>query len=80
MSRIEKMFSKITRSPANTNWHELKTLAEYYGCEVEDGANHKKIYHPSLKRPQTVPVHNNRVKTIYVKKLIKLIKDILEEE
>lgn len=40
---------KITRSPANTNWHELKTLAEYYGCEVEDGANHKKIYHPSLK-------------------------------
>lgn len=80
MSRIEKMFSKITRSPNNTSWHDLKTLAEYYGCEVEDGAKHKKVYHPSLDRPQTVSVHNNRVKTIYVKEIIKLIKDILEEE
>ncbi|MEC2287305.1 hypothetical protein [Bacillus velezensis] len=80
MSRIEKMFEKITRSPNNTNWHELKTTAEYYGCEVEDGAKHKKVFHSSLDRPITVPVHNNKVKTYYVKKVASLIEDILEEE
>ncbi|MCP1534154.1 type II toxin-antitoxin system HicA family toxin [Bacillus velezensis] len=83
MVRIEKAFDRITRSPQNTNWHELKTVLENFGCRVEDGAKHKKVYHDLRPRPLTISVHNNKVKTVYVKKLIELvkeIKDILEEE
>lgn len=80
MSRIEKMFEKITNSPDNTYWRELQTLAEYYGCTIKNGRRHKIVYHELRPRPLTISVHNGKVKTVYVKEIVKLIEAIHEEE
>lgn len=78
MARIVKMFEKVIRSPNNTLWRELETLLKHYGCKVEDGAKHKLVFHELRPRPITVSVHSGKVKTIYVKEIIKLIKEIQE--
>lgn len=80
MPKIEKMFEKVVRSPNNTNWRELVTLIEYYGCKVKQGSKHVLVYHDLRPRPITVSVHNGKVKTVYVKEIIKLIKEIQEED
>lgn len=80
MSRIEKMFEKIIRSPDNTSWRELETLLEYYDCKVKNRAKHKMVFHKLRMRPITVSVHSGKVKTIYVKEIIKLIESIQEED
>lgn len=59
MPKIEKMFEKVVRSPNNTNWRELVTLIEYYGCKVKQGSKHVLVYHDLRPRPITVSVHKS---------------------
>ncbi|UJL45613.1 type II toxin-antitoxin system HicA family toxin [Virgibacillus sp. NKC19-16] len=80
MSRIEKKFEKIIRSPDNTDWRELETLIKYYGCQVKEGRSHKIVFHKIRNRPLTISVHGGKVKTVYVKEIIKLIEEIREED
>ncbi|MHB1167255.1 MAG: type II toxin-antitoxin system HicA family toxin [Carboxydocellales bacterium] len=81
MSRIRKRFERLLNNPKESKWDELRTILEFFGlvCEPPDGGSHWTVFHPDLEDNVTVPVHNNRVKVVYVKKLIKLIEDREEE-
>lgn len=84
MSKIRKRFERIMNNPKEIKWNELRVIAEHYGLTVENpkGGSHFIVYHH--EDPENtmipVPVHSNRVKTIYVKKIIALIEETCSEE
>jgi len=82
VSQVRKRFEKILNNPIDIKWNELLPVLEYYGlvCESPNGGSHWAVYHPNFPRNITVPVHKNRVKKIYVKKLMLLIQDTSEED
>lgn len=82
MSRIQKRFEKILNNPTEIKWNELIPVLEYFDllCESPDGGSHWAVYHPDFSTNITIPVHNNRVKKYYVKKIISLIQNTSEED
>lgn len=80
MSRIMKMFEKVKRSPNNANWKELETLLLYYGFTIRQ-KKHMVVHHKKIPTiVLTIPVHNNKVKPIYVKEIIKALQEVIEED
>ena len=74
MSKREKLLETIKRSPNNVTFTQVRKLLEQEGFSIEriTGSHHV------FRRNATifiVPVHKNRVKIVYVKRLI----DIIEE-
>ncbi|NLW56319.1 MAG: type II toxin-antitoxin system HicA family toxin [Firmicutes bacterium] len=82
MSRIQKRFERILNNPTDQKWKELLPILKYFGlvCEPPSTGSHWVVYHPKDPTILTIPVHNNRVKKVYVKKIIKLIQNTMEEE
>lgn len=81
MSRIRKRFARMMNNPNDIKWDELQTVLKNLGliCVPPAGGSHWTVYHPAFNINITVPVHRNRVKSIYVKKLIQLLEDISAE-
>lgn len=72
MSKREKLLDSIKRKPANVTFANLRKLLEQEGFSLEriGGSHHV------FRRDDTifaVPVHNNRVKVVYVKRAIEII-------
>ena len=87
MSRIRKRFERLLNNPVGVKWDELTTIMEYFGCIVTppSSGSHWIVSYPGLVKRISVPVHNNTVKSVYVKALMKLVQEIdlrdeLEEE
>ncbi|MHB9093710.1 MAG: hypothetical protein ACYC21_03475 [Eubacteriales bacterium] len=82
MTKIEKRFERILNNPKDIKWTELQTVLSKFGltCESPGSGSHWSVYDEKSSTVLTVPVHNNRVKAIYVKKLIYLIKEVKEEK
>ncbi|WP_042424544.1 hypothetical protein [Geomicrobium sp. JCM 19039] len=80
MSKIEKEFKKIVNSPNNTDFKALRRVAERYGCIFKHGGSHWKMIYPPTGETQMISVHGGKVKTVYVKKVIRLIEEIIEED
>ena len=81
MTKIEKRFQRILNNPKDIKWSELQAVLNKFGliCEPPGSGSHWSVYDEKSDANMTVPVHNNRIKAIYVKKLIALIKEIREE-
>ena len=82
MSRIRKRFQKIVNNPVGIAWDELQTILKHYDCVIEKGGkgSHWIVYHPDSDKNITVAVHSNRVKVFYVKKLIRLLEEVMTDE
>ena len=81
MTKIEKRFQRILNNPKDIKWSELQAVLNKFGliCEPPGSGSHWPVSDEKSDANMTVPVHNNRIKAIYVKKLIALIKEIREE-
>ena len=82
VTKIEKRFERILNNPKDIKWSELQTILNKFGlkCEPPGSGSHWCVFDENTDANMTVPVHNNRVKAIYVKKLIALIKELMEEK
>lgn len=83
MPQIRKRFERLLNSKAEAKWGELVTILTHFGFEVEPppgGGSHWTVYHEHSRANLTVPVQNNRVKRIYVKKLVNLVESVTAEE
>jgi hypothetical protein len=82
MGKREKLIDRLTNSPQNATFADLRNLLEYEGfCldKVTD-SHHVFIYAETIF---AIPVHNSKVKAIYVEKVLDLIEQAdleLEEE
>jgi len=84
VAQIRKRFERMINNPKDVKWNELKVLAEHYGLTVKNprGGSHFMVYHPDDPENTMipVPVHSNKVKPYYVKRVIALILDTCVEE
>jgi predicted RNA binding protein YcfA (HicA-like mRNA interferase family) len=81
MGKREKLIEQITNSPHNATFADIRKLLEYEGFYLDrvTGSHHIFKY---AETTFVIPVHNNKVKAIYVRKVLELIElaDSDEEE
>lgn len=81
MSKREKLWLRLKNNPNDATFSDIRKLLE------QEGFMHDRVtgsHHVFTKDEITfvVPVHNNKVKTIYVKRVVELIEqtEIQEDE
>ncbi|NUN63341.1 type II toxin-antitoxin system HicA family toxin [Pseudanabaena biceps] len=72
MSKKDKLLELLKNSPNNVTFGDIRKLLELEGFDLDriTGSHH------IFKKDEIVlviPVHNNRVKAIYVKRVVELI-------
>jgi len=72
MSKKEKLLELLKNSPNNVTFGDIRKFLELEGFDLDriTGSHH------IFKRNEIVlviPVHNNRVKSVYVKRVVELI-------
>ncbi len=72
MGKKEKLLELLKSSPNNVTFGDIRKLLELEGFDLDriTGSHH------IFKRDEIVlviPVHNNRVKSVYVKRVVELI-------
>ena len=82
MGKREKLIDRLTNSPQNATFSDIRNLLEYEGFYLDrvTGSHQIFIYAETIF---AIPVHSNRVKTIYVEKVLALIEQAdleLEED
>jgi predicted RNA binding protein YcfA (HicA-like mRNA interferase family) len=83
MGKREKLIERLKNSPQNATFADIHNLLEYEGFYLDrvTGSHHIFKY---AETTFVIPVHNNRVKAIYVRKVLELIEsadiEIEEEE
>jgi predicted RNA binding protein YcfA (HicA-like mRNA interferase family) len=82
MGKREKLIDRLTNSPQNATFSDIRNLLEYEGFYLDraKGSHHVFKY---AETSFVIPIHNNRVKAIYVRKVLELIEQAdteLEEE
>jgi predicted RNA binding protein YcfA (HicA-like mRNA interferase family) len=79
MGKREKLIERLTNSPQNATFADLRTLLEYEGFYLDrvTGSHHIFKY---ANMTFVIPVHNNKVKAIYVRKVLELIEQSYPED
>jgi predicted RNA binding protein YcfA (HicA-like mRNA interferase family) len=81
MGKREKLIARLINSPQNATFSDIRNLLEYEGFYLDrvTGSHHIFKY---AETTFVIPVHNNRVKAIYVRKVLELIEsaDPVDEE
>ncbi len=72
MTQKEKKLKKLEQNPKNTRYDNLKTILEQFGYKLTRITGSHHIFKKENKYIN-FPVHNNKVKTIYIKKILKQI-------
>lgn len=82
MSRIKKRFERLLNNPSDIKWDELQPIFTHYNLKIINGSkgSHFIVYHDDIDDQVTVSVHNNRIKKVYLKKIINIIELVSEEE
>lgn len=79
MTKREKLFDKISGSPKDVSFSDIRKLLEQENFSLEriTGSHH------IFKKESVIfviPVHHNKVKTIYVKRVLEIIKEAKDED
>jgi predicted RNA binding protein YcfA (HicA-like mRNA interferase family) len=79
MSKQEKFRARLKNNPNNATFSDIRKLLEQVGFALDRITGSHHIF---VKDEITfvVPVHNNKVKTIYVKRVIELLEQIENQE
>ncbi|MBD2133943.1 type II toxin-antitoxin system HicA family toxin [Sphaerospermopsis sp. FACHB-1094] len=72
MVKKDKLIEKLTNSPNNAKFSDIRKLLELDNFVLDriTGSHHIFIKYDIIL---VIPVHNNRVKSIYVKRVLELI-------
>lgn len=79
MTKRQKIFDKIVNNPRDVSFSDIRKLLEQEDFILERVSG---SHHVFKKNSVTfiVPVHNNKVKTVYVKRVIELIEEARDEQ
>lgn len=72
MTRKEKLFERLKNNPSEATFADLRTVLNQNGFALERITGSHHIYKKGSVR-FVIPVHNRRVKKVYVKRIIELI-------
>jgi hypothetical protein len=82
MGKREKTFYRFRNNPSNVRYEELGALLIYLGFEKrQEGTSHV-VFSIQGCLPITIPIRKPFFKTVYVKKVIKVIDelDLMDED
>ena len=74
MTKKEKLFDKLKNNPKDANFGDIRTLLENEGFTLERVTGSHHVFKKG-KIIFVIPVHNKKVKTVYVKRLIEIIEE-----
>ncbi len=82
MGKREKIIDRLTNNPQNATFADIRNLLEYEGFYLDrvTGSHHIFIYSETIF---AIPIQDNKVKSIYVEKILELIESAdleLEED
>ena len=71
MTKKEKRFLKLLKTPKETSFGAIHTILNNFGYKLDriNGSHH--VYEKENAEPIVIPVHKNMIKKIYVKKITK---------
>lgn len=72
MSKREKLRERLKNNPKNATFSDIRNLLEQEGFVLDRITGSHHIFTKD-EITFVIPVHNNKVKTIYVKRVIELI-------
>ena len=72
MGKREKLIDRLTNNPQNATFADIRNLLEYEGFYLDrvTDRHHVYIYAETIL---VMPIHNNKVHTIYVEKVLESI-------
>ncbi len=72
MGKREKIIERLTNSPQNATFADMRNLLEYEGFYLDriTGSHHVFKY---AETTFVIPIHDRKVKAIYVMKVLELI-------
>ena len=79
MTRIEKLTERLKNNPANVSFNDIRKLLTHEDFRLERVTGSHHIFKRGPIR-FVIPVHNRRVKIIYVKRIIELIEGMKNEK
>ena len=71
--RKQKLLDRLTNNPKDATFDDLRTLLFYEGFELERVTGSHHVFKKGFVR-FVIPVHANRVKSVYVRRVIALIR------
>jgi predicted RNA binding protein YcfA (HicA-like mRNA interferase family) len=72
MSKKEKLLELLKNSPNNVTFGDIRKLLELEGFDLDRITGSHHIFKKN-EIVLVIPVHNNRVKSVYVKRVVELI-------
>jgi hypothetical protein len=72
MGKREKLIDRLTNSPQNATFADIRNLLEYEGFYLDTVTDTHQIF-IYAETIFAIPVRNNKVKVIYVEKILELI-------
>ena len=82
MGKREKLIERLTNSPNNATFTDLRSLLEYEGFYLDSVTDTHQIF-IYAETIFAIPVQNDKVKALYVEKILELIESAdpeLEED
>ena len=76
MTKKEKRFTKLLNNPKETSFGEIHTILNDFGFKLSRIRGSHFIYTKSNEESESIPVHNKKVKTCHVKRLVKKLNNI----
>ena len=72
MGKREKLIDRLTNNPQNATFADIRNLLEYEGFYLDrvTDSHHVYIYAETIL---VIPIQNNKINTIYVKKVLESI-------
>lgn len=67
-----KLIERLTNNPKGATFHDVRKLLTHYGFQLERVTGSHHIFSRS-DATFAIPVHANRVKSVYVRRVIKLL-------
>jgi hypothetical protein len=72
MGKREKLIDRLTNNPQNATFADLRNLLEYEGFYLDTVTDTHRIF-IYAETIFVMPIHNGKVRSIYVEKVLELI-------
>ena len=82
MGKREKLIDRLTNNPQNATFSDLRNLLEYEGFYLDTVTDTHQVF-IYAETIFAIPIHSNRVKTLYLERVLELIEQAdpeLEED
>jgi len=81
MTRKEKVFLKLLTNPSDATIQEIQQILENHGYKLKRITGSHHIFTKPYCNSYNFPIHNNKIKKIYINKLMhEFYKDYYEKE